>query len=83
MSWHETPFGKVRDLGMLGRQTSLLDASLEPVCRRAESLTTYAWRFRYPGEPTDPTLEEAVAALGIAREVYDAILARLPEEVRP
>ncbi len=46
-------------------------------------LTEFAWRFRYPGEPEDPTPEEAEDALATAREVYEAIATRLPEELRP
>ena len=46
-------------------------------------LTEYAWKFRYPGEPELPEIEEADAALALAREVYDAVLHRLPAEVRP
>ena len=33
--------------------------------------------------PHDPTLEEVDLALTLAREVYTAILARLPAEVLP
>ena len=46
-------------------------------------LTEYAWKYRYPGEPAEPDEAEARQALALAREVYDAILARLPAEVRP
>lgn len=40
-------------------------------------------QFRYPGEPEQPTQEEAEEALALAREVYEAILTRLPKEIRP
>lgn len=39
--------------------------------------------YRYPGEPEEPARDEAEKALALARAVYDAILTRLPEEVRP
>jgi hypothetical protein len=39
--------------------------------------------FRYPGEPEEPCAGEAEAALAIARELFDAILVRLPKDVRP
>ena len=32
--------------------------------------------------PEEPDRDEAEAALTLAREVYDAILSRLPDEVR-
>ncbi len=44
---------------------------------------SHAWKYRYPGEPEEPTRDEADGALALAREVYEAILACLPEEVQP
>ncbi len=46
-------------------------------------LTDFVWRYRYPGESTEPPLSEAQDALTLAREVYEAVLGRLPAEVRP
>lgn len=43
----------------------------------------YALKFRYPGEPQEPSSDEAERAIALAREVYDAIVSRLPEESRP
>lgn len=80
--WHERPFRKTRDLVELGQLCVGLDVSLEPLLRRAAPLTEYAWKFRYPGEPEEPSREETQEALAIAREVYDAIITRLPVEVR-
>ena len=52
--------------------------------REAEhDLTPYAWRFRYPGTPLAPTEDETYQALTLARAVYEAVIARLPEEVWP
>lgn len=59
------------------------DVSLEPLLQRAAPLTEYAWKFRYPGEPEQPTEEEARAALSVAHEVYQAIRSCLPAEARP
>ncbi len=57
---------------------------LEPVLRRAAPLTPYAWRFRYPGDvDEDLGPGEAKAALAAAGEVYEAVLAILPPDVRP
>lgn len=83
LGWHDQPFRKTHNLVELGEQCAALDRSLEPLLRRAATLTEYAWKFRYPGEPEEPPVEEADSALALAREVFDAILARLPEEVRP
>jgi HEPN domain-containing protein len=49
----------------------------------AQQAAEKALKFRYPGEPEEPSREEADEALALAREVYDAVLARLPQEVRP
>ena len=80
---HDRPFPKTHDLDELGRAVMAHDPTLATVVDRAKDLTPYAWRFRYPGAPTAPTEDETREALTLAREVYAAILARLPEEVRP
>lgn len=82
LAWHEVIFRKTHDLRELFEDCSRIDPSLRELAERAENLTPYAWRFRYPGERDEPTGEEAEEALALAREVYNAILTRLPEEVR-
>lgn len=81
--WHQCTFRKVHDLREVGSQAIEIDASLEPVIRRAVRLSPFAGVFRYPTEMGVPTREEAEEALALAYEVYEAILARLPEEARP
>ena len=81
--WHDVPFRKTHNLRELGASCTAVDASLGSLPERAEDLTQFAWMFRYPGEPEMPSREEADEALSLAREVYEAILARLPEEARP
>jgi HEPN domain-containing protein len=83
LSWHDQPFRKTHSLVELGRQCAVLRPDLEPLLRAAAPLTEYAWKFRYPGEVEEPALEEADAALAIARRVFQSILALLPEAVRP
>ncbi|MDR7489637.1 MAG: HEPN domain-containing protein [Armatimonadota bacterium] len=83
LTWHSQVFRKTHNLTELGERCALLDPGLEPLLRRAASLTDYAWRFRYPGEPEEPPREEAEEALAVAHEVYREILARLPAEVMP
>lgn len=82
LTWFSQPFRKTHNLTEIGLLCTTIDASLEPLLRRAAMLTTYAWKYRYPGEPEEPPREEAEAALSLAREVYDTVLARLPVEVR-
>jgi HEPN domain-containing protein len=81
--WHDVPFRKTHDLRELGSACARLDESLRSVADRAEDLTPFASVFRYPGRWQPPSREEAEAALALAREVYDAVLARLPAGVRP
>ncbi len=83
LAWHDQPFRKTHNLEELGRQAATVDASLTSLVDRAQGLTEYAWKFRYPGGPSEPTREETEHALAIAGEVYEAILTRLPQEVRP
>jgi len=81
--WHDTPFRKTHGLDELGAACAALDSSLRGLGAVAVSLTPYAWRFRYPGDVLAPAPEDVAAALALARAVYEAVLARLPEEARP
>ena len=83
LSWHDLPFGKTHDLAAIGGICVASDASLEPVCQRADRLSVFAWAFRYPGDPEEPTQTEVEGALALALEVYEAMLAKLPPELRP
>lgn len=81
--WHDQLFRKTHNLVELGEACCAVEADLEPLLRRAALLTEYAWKFRYPGEEEDPSLEEADQALALAREVHQTILGRLPKEAKP
>jgi HEPN domain-containing protein len=83
LAYHDVPFGKTHDIAALVRQCAGLDPGLAPLGQRAARLTEFAWKYRYPGEPDQPSREEAESALALARQVYDAVLERLPAEVRP
>ena len=54
--WHDVPFRKSHDLAEIGHQCAGLAPSLESLLMRAAGLTQYAWKFRYPGEPEEPSL---------------------------
>jgi HEPN domain-containing protein len=83
LTWHGQPFRKTHNLIELGEECARIDLDLEALLRRAAPLTEYAWKFRYPGDPEEPAPDEAAQALGTALEVYDALLERLPAEVKP
>ena len=80
LAWHDVPFRKTHDLAEIGHQCAGLDPSLESLLMRAASLTQYAWKFRYPGEPEEPSREEAECSIALARRVYEAIVALLRQE---
>ena len=83
LTWHDRPFRKTHSIEELGEQCLQVDPTLKVLIDRAVPLTEYAWKFRYPGEPEEPSSQEAEEALATAREVYAAIVARLPVEARP
>jgi HEPN domain-containing protein len=82
LAWHSQVFRKTHNLEELGEQCLKIDYSLKPEIDRAVPLTEYAWKFRYPGEPIEPTEREAREALEVARSVVNSILSRLPDEVK-
>ncbi len=60
-----------------------LDASFSTLEGAAEVLTPYAWESRYPNGPEQPSLEAVHTALRLARQISEAVLLRLPSELRP
>ncbi len=82
LAWNDAPFRKTHNLEELGRSCAALDGSLRTIVDRAVPLTEYAWKFRYPGDPEEPSEEEAREALSLARAVFEAVVSRLPS-VRP
>lgn len=83
LTWHGRPFRKTHSLEEIGEQCLRVDSTLRDLIDRAVPLTEYAWKFRYPGEPEGPAPVEADEAFVVARDVFAAILARLPVEARP
>jgi HEPN domain-containing protein len=83
LAWHDAPFRKTHNLEELGQRCVALDATHGAIAGQAAPLTEYAWKFRYPGEPYEPEREEAEQALATARNVYNAILSRLPRKTPP
>ncbi len=83
LALHDVPFRKTHNLEELGGQCVSLDTTLRTVVDEAVPLTEFAWKFRYPGESDEPEHDGAEQALSAARNVYDAILARVPPEACP
>jgi len=76
--WQDRPFTRTHDLGKLGTQLVEIDPTLEPLVERIVDLTKFAWMFRYPGDPVEPTGAEAASILSRARQAVEEILERLP-----
>jgi HEPN domain-containing protein len=70
LTWHNQPFRRTHNLEEIGEQCLAIDPSLENLIDLAAPLSEYAWAFRYPGDPDDPSEDEARAALDVARVVY-------------
>ena len=83
LAWRQQPFGKTHDLRVLGKACRANDGTLAPLVEKATPLTWYAWKFRYPGALEEPAHDEVLRSLATAREFVEAVLARLPNEVRP
>lgn len=63
LTWHDRPFRKTHSIEELGEQCLQVDPTLKGLIDRAVPLTEYAWKFRYPGEPEEPSSQEAEEAL--------------------
>jgi HEPN domain-containing protein len=80
---HDAPFRKTHDLDELAIACGRIDPALEREVDPALELTAFAWAFRYPGEREEPSREEAEETLALAKQVYEAVVGRLPVEIRP
>jgi HEPN domain-containing protein len=49
--WYDQPFRKTHDLTEIGQECVELDQTLAQISKRAEALSDYAWKYRYPGDP--------------------------------
>lgn len=83
LTWHSSPCRKTHNLEELGEQRLRFDPTVASLVDQVVPLTEYAWKYRYPGAPEDPSREEAEAALAVARALYEGIVTRLPLAVRP
>jgi len=79
LTWHDAAFREVHNLEELGESCIRLDSTLASSVTRVTVLTKYAVRFRYPGAPYEPDVEEAQESLGLAQEFVEVVLAKLPQ----
>lgn len=83
LTLHARPFRKTHSIEDIGALAIAIDPSLRSAIDRAAPFTEYAWKFRYPGIPDEPALDEVDDAIAVARDVVRAVSARLPAEARP
>jgi len=83
LTWHDVPFRKTHNLVELGDACATIQAGLTPAVDEVAALTKYAIRFRYPGAPYEPLVEEAREALRIARSFLETVVQDLPAIVVP
>lgn len=82
LCWHDKPFRKTHDLRELLDLACSLETDIEELRSAIESLTPFAWEFRYPGESEEPSIEETKEYLQAADDCYQKILSFLPEDIR-
>jgi HEPN domain-containing protein len=81
LTFHQKPFRKTHVLGELSTACLAIDSSLQPVLKRIDNLTKYAWQFRYPGAAYEPGEAEAAEELEKAETTVREIEDRLPPSV--
>ena len=82
LTWHGKFFSKTHDLSDLGAECVTIDPALGSVCSSVALISSYAVAPRYPGSWSAPTVAEAEEATKLARAMYDAVIVRLPDEVK-
>lgn len=80
LTWRQTPFSKTHDLDELKVACMALAGDLTAHLAGIGRLSQYAWRFRYPGAPYSPGRGEAEEARQTARQLLDAVAARLESQ---
>jgi HEPN domain-containing protein len=83
LTWRGERITKTHSLVRLGKACVKLDAGLEQVSREVGPISGWAVETRYPGGWNAPTPAEVTEAIETVRQLRDAILSRLPPEVKP
>ena len=82
LAWNDIPFRKTHSIEEIGEACIQQDSTLKDLVDQAVPLTEYAWAFRYPGNSKPGDFSEAAAYFSLAKEIYQAVLSRLPEEIQ-
>jgi HEPN domain-containing protein len=81
--WNNILFRKTHSIEEIGEQCLDIDPTLKNLVDLGVPLTQYAWEFRYPGDSEEPSQEESVEAVQVAKAIYKDILKRLPTDTHP
>jgi HEPN domain-containing protein len=73
LTWYDQPFARIHNLEELGSLCALAVPQLATLPGRAAPLNKYAVRFRYPGAPYAPAVQEAQQAIALARTLVAEI----------
>jgi HEPN domain-containing protein len=82
LTWHDHDFLKTHDLDILSDDCVAIDSTLATVSSAVSPISRYAVESRYPGVWPNPTAADARQAFKLARAVYDAVISRLPAQVK-
>ena len=77
LAYHDQPFHKTHDIDRLGKMCDEYDSGISEILGPVRDYTMMAWLFRYPGEASVPSREEAETALTNSRSVYENIFERI------
>lgn len=76
------PLERTHDLAWLLDLCITHEPSLEALRDPVKPVSAFAVAFRYPG-PAEPTAEQVAGALGVVRQVWDAVTSRLSPAAVP
>jgi HEPN domain-containing protein len=83
LTWNGQKFRNTHSIEELGQACIRVDATLAADIDRAAGLTSFVAVYRYPGIDSDADHPEFERAMGDAQNLVDAVLIRLPNEVKP
>ena len=81
LTWYGEIFRKIHSLIEIGEACVKLDPGLAEISSRVAPISGWAVETRYPGEWSSPGDAEVARALETVRELFRAILSRLPDEI--
>jgi HEPN domain-containing protein len=83
LTWNGQRFRNTHSIEELGQACIGVDATFGSDIDRAAGLTSFVAIYRYPGIDSEANLQDFERAIGDSQNLVDAVLARLPREVKP